>query len=96
MTFMVSPRCPFYGFRWPDRKMDLVQMGGNECGLDFDINGPCKMETCGLTPDARACQVAEFARAFLSVAENRMRFYPAPYTEGLSLRKWTDCVMTLR
>jgi hypothetical protein len=70
--------------------MSLVQIGGNECGPDFDLNGPCKMEICELTPDICACQFADFARAFLAVARDRIRFYPASYSEGLSLSSWTN------
>lgn len=86
----MTSRCPFYGYRWPDRQMSLVQVNGNECGLDFDLNGPCKMEICEVIPDIRTCQFADFARVFLAFAQDRIRFYPAPHAEGLSLSDWTN------
>jgi len=90
---MTTPRCPFYGFRWPDRTTDLVDVGGNECGLDLDLCGPCKMELQNCAPDYRYCETVSAAKAFLSVATSRIRFFPSNSVEGVSFEVWTGRVM---
>ena len=76
--------------------MELIQIGGNECGLDLDVNGPCTMEAAGLVPDFSRCDVPQFKWVFLSVAADRIRFYSATYPKGMSLKDWADHVMALR
>jgi hypothetical protein len=70
----VLVRCPFYGFRWPDKTTDLVQIGGNECGLDLDHNGPCKMEQQGRTVNFDYCEVALQWKPVLETFRNEIRF----------------------
>ena len=93
---MTASKCPYYGFRWPKRSLQLIQVGGNECGLDLDVNGPCRMEAVGLTPDFRVCQFAEFARIFLSVAADEVRFLRSNDAEALPLKAWTELVICSR
>jgi hypothetical protein len=89
---MVYKRCPFYGFRWPERKPGLVHVGGSECGLDVEKNGPCQMERQGRQVDFWRCEVAHAARNYLEVGADRIRFNP-PGEEGVGLQAWTDRVM---
>ena len=51
------PSCPFYGVKWPANQTALVYSGHDECGLDWDDFGPCRMERQGLTPDYYRCPV---------------------------------------
>ena len=76
-----SPGCPFYGYRWPDHGMELFQVGGNECGLDFEMNNSCTMEDHGLFPEVRVCPVADVARVFLSCGADRIHFHRAGQAE---------------
>lgn len=91
---MVRKGCPFYGFRWPDRQPKLVYVGGGECGLDIDGNGPCRMETSGMPVNFCRCEVANAARLYLVAGADRIRFYPPEEPEGISLEEWTDLVMS--
>ncbi len=68
-------------------------MGGNECGLDIDHNGPCRMETAGLQVDFWRCDVANSARVYLDAGANLIRFYPSGAPEGVGLELWTEKVM---
>jgi hypothetical protein len=85
-------KCPFYGFRWPERQSTLFHVGGNECGLDVEKNGPCQMECQGMLVNFHRCEVAHAARAYLQAGADRIRFYP-PGEEGIGLEAWTDRVM---
>src|SRR6185369_2452016 len=87
---MTPPRCPVYGFRWPARNLNLVAVGGNECGLDLDINGPCQMELAGRAADFSRCETAFAANNFLSIASHRIRFFPSNEGEGVGLVAWTN------
>lgn len=82
-------RCPFYGFRWPERQTRLYQVGGNECGLDIHENGPCQMEVTGREVNFHICELAAGLRVYLDWAEKRIGFYPG----GLALDEWTNQVM---
>ena len=86
-------KCPFYGFRWPDRQLTLIHVGGNECGLDIDENGSCKMETAGQEVNFCECEVAANAQAFLKAGADRIRFSAPGGTEKIGLEEWTDVVM---
>jgi len=88
ITLMTSKGCAFYGFRWPRRQTDLFQVGGNECGLDFDTNGPCKMESCGQEIDFQQCPTAAAAKTFLEVVAVRVRFFPSGQEEAIPFRTW--------
>jgi hypothetical protein len=92
----VQKRCPFYGFRWPDRQSKLVQIGGNECGLDIEGNGPCKMEAEGREVNFCLCEVADAARMYLELGGHRIRFCSADSSEEIALEEWTDQVMGWR
>src|SRR5438067_2363336 len=70
----VMARCPFYGFRWPERSSELRYIGGNECGLDFEDKGPCLMERDGRTVNYFACPVALSLRGALVAAKDHIRF----------------------
>lgn len=90
---MALKRCPFYGFRWPDRKSALIQVGGAECGLDFEGRGACKMEAAGWNVDFYRCEVAQAAQVVLGVAGHLVQFYPSEASSGIGLEAWTDLVM---
>jgi hypothetical protein len=83
---MTCSKRRFYDYRWPERTAELFHVGGNECGLDFDVNGPCKMESSGRVIDVGRCEVAAAAVTFLSVIANRMRFFEPPVGEPNSLQ----------
>jgi len=90
---MTLARCPFYGFRWPERSADVIAVGGNECGLDVDNNGPCRMEAAGLAVDFCGCRTAGVARPFLSIGAARIRFFPPDVAGGVGFEDWTNEVM---
>lgn len=92
----MGARCPFYGFRWPDRTTQLNHVGGNECGLDLDVNGPCKMEQEGRTVCMDYCDVAGRAKPFIDVLLHRIRVYPSGAPDGLAYVEWRDRVMSAR
>jgi len=90
---MPPRRCPFYGFRWPERTAHLIEAGGNECGLDLDIHGSCTMESAGAAPDFDRCQTAATLQWFLFLASRRLRFFPSGSTAGLAWKDWNHHVM---
>jgi hypothetical protein len=69
------PGCPFYGFRWPERSSNLGQTDDNKCGLDFDRNATCRMETEGRVIDYYQCPVVASARAGLEAGRNVITFH---------------------
>jgi hypothetical protein len=88
------PRCPFYGFRWPERSRSLSDTGDNECALDFERNGPCIMEAQGKEPDLDACPVPVPIRPLLDASRKTIIIHPAEFApEGVSLEDWTRQVM---
>lgn len=87
-------RCPFYGFRWPERSANLVQVGGSECGLDLEGNGSCKMEALGFETNFHRCEIAAGLRVFLLLAAHRTRFFPDGDTQGIPFEEWSDLVMS--
>jgi hypothetical protein len=88
------PRCPFYGFHWPEKSHTLTDSGGAECGLDFERCGPCSMEERGQTPDYEACPVAERLRPILEACKKNVTFCPAETAPaGLSMEEWKKRVM---
>ena len=92
---MTSQKCPFYGFRWPDRKADLIDVGGNECGLDLDNNGACTMESQGCAADFSRCEAAASIKIFLwfGSGSSRIRFFPSGSAVGIAFEDWTNQVM---
>ena len=67
-------RCPFYGFRWPERSTTLRYVGGNECGLDIGHYVPCMMETEGRTVNYFVCPVVHGEWNFLQVGKHLISF----------------------
>jgi len=90
----MAKRCPFYGFRWPERKSDLFEVGGSECGLDIDRNGACRMELEGSAVDFRRCEVAAAATLYLELGSGRIGFYPSGANRSVPLPEWTRRVLT--
>jgi hypothetical protein len=86
----MEARCPFYGYRWPDRTVELTEVGGNECGLDLDENGACRMELENLPVDYGHCLIALEAKPLLDMALQRIRFKPARATEPIAFRDWRE------
>jgi hypothetical protein len=74
-------RCPVYGFHCPDRQPTLIHVGGNECGLDIDNNGPCKMETDGREVNFWPCEVAAKEQPFLKAGAARIGFFATDESE---------------
>ena len=66
--------CPFYGFRWPDHSSTLRQAGGNECGLDIQQNGPCRMEFTCRPVNYFTCPVVQGRRVLLEAAGHLIEF----------------------
>lgn len=87
-------RCPFYGFRWPDRQSKLIHVGGGECGLDIERNGPCKLEAAGREVNFWQCEVAAAAQVYLNAGADRIRFFPPGTEEAIGLEEWTERVMS--
>ena len=86
-------KCPFYGFRWPERKTDLIEVGGNECALDFDNQGPCKMASHGYEADFSCCDTALKARFFLAAIADRIRFIPRGAQGPVPFSEWSEQMM---
>jgi len=88
------PRCPFYGFHWPEKSRSLRDTGANECALDFDGNGPCSMEAQGRAPDFDLCPLVAAIRPLLEAAKSNVVLFPAELgPEGVRLEAWTRQVM---
>jgi hypothetical protein len=68
--------CPFYGYRWPEQTFSLVEVGGGECGLDFDRKGRCLMAQWGDVPNFRCCPTASRAEQFLLLIGPKIHFVP--------------------
>lgn len=85
------PRCPFFGFHWPEKGSNLVDTGTNECGLDLECHGPCKMQGGNGQIDFYRCDLPVRARNFLAAGRHYIRFYPAelPGT-GIEYEPWRD------
>ncbi|HWB83333.1 MAG TPA: hypothetical protein VG675_04280 [Bryobacteraceae bacterium] len=87
-------RCPFHGFHWPESGSDLIDSGGDECGLDLDHHGACRMETEHQAADFDRCEVARQARNFLQAGRRHIRFFPAELLpESVLFEAWRDRVM---
>ena len=82
------PACPFYGFHWPERSPTLEYVGGNECGLDLDQHGPCKMGKEGRLPDYYSCPLVDAARHRLHSAK-RLIYFQAGGTAH-TLDEWEE------
>ena len=67
-------RCPFYGFRWPDRSTTLRYVGGIECGLDFDRHSSCVMKMEGRSVSHFSCPVVRAKWNFLQAGKHLMHF----------------------
>jgi|tagenome__1003787_1003787.scaffolds.fasta_scaffold19479358_2 hypothetical protein len=67
-------QCPFYGYRWPERRPELIEVGGNECGLELDTWKTCQMEAAGRNVNYACCPVALKWKPILEVARNEIRF----------------------
>jgi hypothetical protein len=88
------PRCPFYGFHWPEKSRCLSDTAGNECALDFEGNEACIMEAQGQAPDLDACPVPVTIRPLLEASKKTIVLYPAELApEGIVLEDWTRNVM---
>ncbi len=91
---MPRPRCPFYGFHWPEGTSKLTDSGANECALDFEHNEPCWMEREGKVPDFDRCAVADRVRMLLEPGKHLIHFFPAELApEGVNYDRWRDLVM---
>ena len=66
--------CPFYGFRWPERSPTLQYVGGNECGLDIDVNGACLMELQSLRVYYFACPLVAYRWNMLQGSSHLIAF----------------------
>lgn len=75
--------CAFYGFRWPERTTNLVEVGGDACGLDLEQERPCELVSQGKVPDFRHCEIAAKAKPFLHIIGSRIRFIPLQGTTVL-------------
>lgn len=89
----MNVKCPFYGFRWPERTTNLVGVGGDECALDFNEQGPCAMVAQGGVPDFRFCAVADGAKNLLAVMGARIHFVTPDSPTALSYPEWRNLVM---
>jgi len=69
-------RCPFYGFRCPDKTTGLTEVGGKECGLELDAHGSCLMEMTGKIVDYVSCPVALHYRNVAEIAAPTICFFP--------------------
>jgi len=88
------PRCPFYGFHWPENTRSLTDSGDNQCGLDFERHGGCIMEAEGRAPDYETCRVPAPIRPLLEASKKIVVLYPAECRpEGVRLDEWTQQVM---
>lgn len=88
------PRCPFYGFHWPEKSHCLSDSGGNECALDFEANGPCIMEAQAKEPDFDGCPVPVPIRALLEASKKTIILFPAEASpDGVRLEEWMRNVM---
>ena len=67
-------RCPFYGYRWPERSPTLEYVGGNGCGLDLEQNGPCRMELENKQVDYRSCEYASHSAHLIEAAKDLIQF----------------------
>jgi len=92
-TSVAAGKCPFYGVRWPEHTTNLIDVGGEECGLDFDGHGPCSMGQQGELPDIRFCPIAERAKNFLALIADRVRVISLQRSDALSYEAWKDQVM---
>ena len=81
------PDCPFYGRRWPERTLTLQFIGGNECGLDFDSNGPCGMEIEGHAVSYFDCSLAQSKQHFLQPLRRQI-FFVIDKEKTQSLAEW--------
>jgi hypothetical protein len=91
------PRCPFYGFHWPENSHVLNDSGGSECGLDTEACGPCAMEAKGQEPDYEFCPVADRLRPLLESCQKNVVFCPAETApETVSMEEWKKRVMVRR
>ena len=80
------PQCPFYGFRWPERSLQLCHVGGNECGLEWVRQAPCLMEMEGQAVNYYRCPLVVSMTGQLSAVRGRIGFV-AP-VENTTLERW--------
>ena len=88
------PRCPFYGFHWPEQGSNLMEMGTAECGLDLDGHGLCRMETEQRPVDFESCARRSEWKNFIEAGKRHIRFYGANLPgAGVPLDQWQQLVM---
>jgi hypothetical protein len=66
--------CPFYGFWWPAHSSTLQYVGGNECGLDIDQNGACRMDAESRPVNYFACPLVQERHEVLYIAKQLIKF----------------------
>lgn len=88
------PRCPFYGFHWPARSTDLIEVGAAECGLDLDGHGLCRMETEQNPVDFERCGRRAEWKNLIEAGKRYIRFHGAGLPgAGVSWEQWQQLVM---
>jgi hypothetical protein len=88
------PRCPFYGFRWPARSSNLLEVGTAECALDLDGHGPCRMETEQRLVDFERCARRSEWKNLIDAGKKYIRFHGAELPgAGVPLELWQHEVM---
>ena len=88
------PRCPFYGFHWPARSTNLMEMGTAECGLDLDGHGLCRMEMEQRPVDFESCGRRSECQNLIEAGKRHIRFHGKDLPgAGVSLEQWQRLVM---
>jgi hypothetical protein len=86
-------QCPFYGFHWPERHPELIQVGGNACGLELDTGKACQMESSGRDVNYNYCPVALRWKPILDIARREIRFRTTGVADAPSLDDWVRGIM---
>jgi hypothetical protein len=87
------PRCPFYGFHWPEQGSNLIDTGGSECGLDLDGHGSCQMIAESGRIDFFECPLPLQTRNLLDAGRRYIRFYPAELARTeVGFEIWRDLI----
>lgn len=86
---MPLPRCPFYGFDWPDHGSTLRDAEDGRCGLLSDGPELCRMEASGRAADVEKCDRAHRVAAMLNVLGEHLAFLPSNRSKAITYSQWS-------
>lgn len=71
-----------------------MDTGTDECGLDLDHHGPCKMAAGRREPDFALCDLPARHRCLLEAGKRHIRFHPSGLPpSGIGFEAWREAIL---